>query len=188
MTKYTAIVPIEHIEQRIFLVRGKKVMIDFHLAEIYGVQTKILNKAVARNRHRFPEDFLFQLTPDEWNSLKFQFGTSKVIGRGGRRYLPNAFTEHGVVMLASVLNSDAAIKASILVVRAFVRLREILSANAELAAKLKELESKIIQHDSEIQNLFDAIRQLMQPPEKPKRQIGFQIKEPNAKYKTMKKK
>jgi hypothetical protein len=178
------LLPEEIIEKKIFLIRGRKVMLDFHLAEIYGVSTKILNKAVARNRLRFPEDFLFQITLDEWNSLRFQIGTSNRGGRGGRRYIPNAFTEHGAIMLASVLNSESAINAGIFVVRAFVRLREFLAANIELAAKFKELESKIAQHDSDIQAIFDAIRQLMAPPEQPKKEIGFRVKETKAQYKT----
>lgn len=182
MVKDTSIVPAHNIEQRIFLIRNKRVMLDEHLAEIYGVQTKNLNKAVLRNRERFPEDFTFQLTPQEWHALRFQIGTSKKKGRGGRRYLPYAFTEHGAVMLASVLNSPIAIKASIQVVRAFVRLREILTTHKELGEKLVQLEKKIGRHDEEIRTLFEAIRRLMQPPEKPRRQIGFRVKEPKACY------
>ena len=180
------IISSEVIEKRIFLIRGKRIMLDFHLAEIYKVPTKILNKAVARNRLRFPEDFLFHLTSNEWNSLRFQIGTSNIGGRGGRRYLPNAFTEHGAIMLASILNSESAINAGIFVVRAFVRLRELLAVNVELASKFKELESKITIHDAEIQTLFEAIRQLMAPPEKPKRGIGFHADEPIARYKAKK--
>ena len=182
MVKDTSIVPANNIEQKIFLIRTKRVMLDEHLAEIYGVQTKNLNKAVLRNRERFPEDFTFQLTPQEWHDLRFQIGTSKKKGRGGRRYLPYAFTEHGAVMLASVLNSSIAIKASIQVVRAFVKLREILATHKELGEKLVQLEKKIGRHDEEIQTLFEAIRRLMQPPEKPRRQIGFRVEEPKACY------
>ena len=113
MVKDTSVVPANNLEKRIFLIRGKRVMLDMHLAEIYGVQTKNLNKAVQRNRERFPNDFMFQLTQQEWYGLRFQIGTSNKKGRGGRRYPPYAFTEHGAVMLASVLNSPIAIKASI---------------------------------------------------------------------------
>jgi len=184
--KQTQVIPIETIEQRIFLIRGQKVMLDFHLAELYGVQTKILNKAVTRNKHRFPLDFMFKLAKEEWESLRFQIGTSKIRGRGGRRYVPYAFTEHGAVMLASILNSPTAVKASIVVVRAFVRFRELLSVHRELAEKLALLEKKIEQHDEEIQTLFEAIRRLMQPPDKPKRQIGFRVEEPKAFYRVRK--
>jgi hypothetical protein len=180
--KDALLIPANNIEKRIFLIRGKRVMLDMHLAEIYGVQTKNLNKAVLRNRERFPEDFMFQLTPQEWDGLRFQIGTSKKKGRGGRRYLPYAFTEHGAVMLASVLNSPIAVKASIQVVRAFVRLREILTTHKELSEKLVQIEKKIGRHDEEIQTLFEAIRRLMQPPEKPRRQIGFRVEEPKAHY------
>lgn len=179
------VVPIERIEKRIFLIRGQKVMLDFHIAEIYGVETKILNKAVARNKSRFPADFMFQLSQTEWNSLRFQIGTSKS-GRGGRRYLPYAFTEHGAVMLASILNSPNAVKASIVVVRAFIHLRELINQHKVLIEKLRKLEDKISQHDEEIRTLFEAIRQLMLPPEKPKRPIGFQVKEKKIKYRVKK--
>ena len=179
--KSSSLIPTEIIEQKIFVIREQKVMLDFHLAELYGVETKILNKAVARNVDRFPKDFMFQLNQGEWNSLRFQIGTSKK-GRGGRRYLPYVFTEHGAVMLASILNSKNAVNASIYVVRAFVRLREILSTHKEFAQKLKELELKIETHDEQILAIFEAINQLLQPPEKIKRPIGFQMKEPRAKY------
>jgi len=145
-------------------------MLDSDLAEIYGVETKVLNQAVKRNRDRFPEDFMFQLTNEEAEALRSQFVTSKK-GRGGRRYAPYAFTEHGAVMLASVLNSTVAVHASIQVVRAFVRLREMLAAHKELARKLEELEKK---YDKQFAVVFEAIRQLMEPPdEKAKEPIGF---------------
>jgi hypothetical protein len=182
MAIHTALVTIEHIEQWIFLIRGKKVMLDFHLAELYGVETKALKRAVRRNQERFPEDFCFELTGEELENLRYQFGTSSW---GGQRYVPYVFTEQGVAMLSSVLRSKRAVQVNIDIMRAFVRLREILAAHKELAGKLDELEKK---YDKQFAIVFDAIRQLMQPPEKPKKQIGFQIKEPNAKYKTMKKK
>lgn len=133
-------------------------MLDSDLAELYQLPTKQLNLAVHRNLKRFPEDFMFQLTTEEYERLRFQFETSKQKGRGGRRYLPYAFTEHGVTMLASVLNSDRAIQVNVAIVRAFVRLREILESNRDLAEKLNQLEKK---YDRQFKAVFDAIRQLM---------------------------
>jgi hypothetical protein len=185
--KKESIVPAELIEKRIFMIRGQKVMLDFHLAEIYGVPTKSLNLAVKRNKNRFPTDFVFQINNDEFDHVKeflrFQSETSNS-GRGGRRYLPYVFTEHGAVMLASVLNSAQAVQASIYVVRAFVRLREFLSTHKELAQKLEELEQKVGKHDKAIQAIVETIRQLMQPPEKPKRKIGFRVEEKKRRYGT----
>ena len=166
------LVPQEVVEKKIYLIRGQKVMLDNDLAALYGVTTFNLNKAIKRNIERFPEDFMFQLSPQEFESLIFHFGISKQ-GRGGRRYLPYVFTEQGVAMLSSVLRSRRAIQVNIAIMRAFVRLKGILSANKELAYKLSELEKKIEQHDSGIQVIFDAIRKLMAQSEKPKRQIGF---------------
>src|SRR5467141_1520665 len=133
-------VPAELIERRIYLTRGQKVMLDADLADLYQVLTKNLNKAVARNRDRFPEDFMFQLTAEEAESLRFQFGTSHE-GRGGRRYLPYAFTELGVAMLSSVLNSARAVQMNILIMRAFVKLREVLASHQALARKIEKLEA-----------------------------------------------
>ena len=147
-------------------------MIDSDLAKIYCVTTTRLNQQVRRNQGRFPEDFMFQLTKEEFESLILQFATSKK-RRGGRRKLPYVFTEHGAIMLASVLNTVIAVRASIQVVRAFVHLREILSTHKELAHKLEQLERRIEKHDDEIRVIFEAIRQLMTPPEKPRRRIGF---------------
>ncbi len=177
----TDIIPLERIEKHIYLIRNQKVMLDFHLAELYGAETKILNKAVARNLDRFPEDFMFQLNKSEWDSLRFQIGTSKK-GRGGRRFLPYAFTEQGVAMLSSVLRSKRAVEVNIQIMRTFVKLRKMLSTHKELAQKLKELELKFESHDEQIIAIFEAINQLLQPPERPKRQIGFQVKEPKSKY------
>jgi phage regulator Rha-like protein len=165
-----AIVPLEQIESRILLVRGHKVMLDSDLAELYGVTTKRLNEQVKRNKERFPTDFMFQLTPEEEESLRSHFATSK---RGGRRYRPYAFTEHGAIMAASVLNSRRAIEVSVYVVRAFVKLREMLATHKELAQKLAELEQKTQGYDEDITTLFEAIRQLMEPPEKSAKRIGF---------------
>jgi phage regulator Rha-like protein len=165
------LIPMEIIERKILLVRGEKVMLDSDLAELYGVETKILVRAVKRNIHRFPSDFMIQLDKEEFENLRFQFGTSS--RWGGRRYLPYAFTEQGVAMLSSVLNSERAIQVNIAIMRAFVKLREIISTHKELAGKLAELERKIAKHDEHIQGIFQAIRRLMAPPEKKKRKIGF---------------
>jgi phage regulator Rha-like protein len=170
-----SILPVERIERVIYVLRGQKIILDQDLAALYGVETKNLNKAVSRNKGRFPEDFAFQLTNEEWNFLRFQFGTSK-IGSGGRRYLPFVFTEHGVAMLSSVLNSKKAITINIVIIKTFVKLRQILSTHKELAHKLAELERKTDKHDKDIGLIFEAIRQLMEPPpEKPKRLIGFKL-------------
>jgi phage regulator Rha-like protein len=167
------IIATEHIVNQIFFIRGHKVMLDSDLAELYGVLTKNLNKAVSRNTDRFPKDFMFQLTEEELGSLRFQFGTSNK-GRGGRRYLPYAFTQEGIAMLSSVLKSKRAIAMNIAIMRAFVKLREILSTHKELAAKLDALERKVGRHDQEIHAILEAIRQLMAPPpEKKQPFIGF---------------
>lgn len=170
-TKTEAIVPAGRIESRILLIRGHKVMLDSDLAYLYGVSTKRLNEQVKRNKHRFPADFMFRLTTkekgevvancDHLRSLKFS------------PVLPYAFTEHGAIMVASVLNTPRAVQVSVYVVRAFVRLREMLSTHKELARKLAELEKRIQGHDEEIILLFEAIRELMEPPGKPGKRIGF---------------
>jgi phage regulator Rha-like protein len=175
------VVPIERIEKTILLIRGQKVMLDADLAELYGVTTKRLNEQVKRNRGRFPQDFMFQLTPlektevvaicDHLQRLKFS------------PVLPYAFTEHGAIMVASVLNTKRAIEVSVYVVRAFVKLREVLAAHKDLAQKLSELEDKVAGHDEHIQSLFEAIRRLMAPPEPPKRRrIGFYTRERGVRY------
>jgi hypothetical protein len=168
---------MEVVRKRIHLIRGQKVMLDAELAELYGVGTKILNKAVQRNPSRFPVDFMFQLTLQEVANLRFQFGTSSS-GYGGRRYRPYAFTEQGVAMLSSVLNSERAVQVNILIVRAFVQLRTLLASHRELAAKLGELERKLEGHDVAIRNLFDAIRAMVADPPGPKRLIGFNREQP----------
>ena len=167
-----ALVPIETIEQKILLIRGQKVLLDRDLAELYGVSTRDLNKAVSRNLTRFPDDFMIQLSKNEFENLKFRFGTSSW---GGTRKLPKAFTEQGIAMLSSILNSERAIQVNIAIIRVFVKLREILSSHKELAQKLSQLERKIENHDEEIKVIFDAIRKLMvQPEPEPKhRKIGF---------------
>ena len=146
-------------------------MLDADLADLYGVPTKRLNETVRRNVARFPEDFMFQLTAGETDALRSQSATSN--GRGGRRYLPYAFTEQGVAMLSSVLNSEQAILVNVAIMRAFVRLRETFGAHKELARKLEELERKCTIHDVQIKAVFDAIRALMEPPKTPRRRIGF---------------
>jgi hypothetical protein len=180
MADNKALVPVERIERLIYLIRGQKVMLDSDLAEIYGVTTRRLNEQVRRNLDRFPSDFAFQLTRQELTNLMSQFATSS--SYGGRRKLPWVFTEHGAIMLASVLSSPVAVHASVQVVRAFVRLREMLASNRELAQKLTELERKLEGHDAAIHNLFEAIRQLLNSPEPPRKQIGFQVKERRARY------
>ncbi len=176
------LLPSQRIERAIVLVRNQKVLLDADLARLYGVTTSNLNKAVRRNLDRFPDDFMFQLTADEMDVLRFQSGISKHRKRGGRRYLPFAFTEHGVAMLSSVLNSDRAVEVNIQIMRAFVRLREFLATHRELADKLKELESKLGAHDQQIQVIFRAIHQLMVPPKTKRRPIGFIVKEKPARY------
>ncbi|HVO74092.1 MAG TPA: ORF6N domain-containing protein [Ignavibacteriaceae bacterium] len=167
------IIPIVRIEKKIYLIRNQKVMIDKDLAGLYGVPTRRLNEQVRRNIERFPEDFMFQLSKLEYDSLRSQ---NAIIEKGrGRysKYLPYAFTEQGVAMLSSVLRSKKAVKVNIQIMRTFVKLREILSTHKELAQKLKELELKIDSHDQQIQAIFEVINQLMEPPEKPKKRIGF---------------
>jgi len=151
-------------------------MLDADLAELYGVETKALNRAFMRNRERFPEDFAFQLTENEFEDLRCQIGTSRW---GGRRYLPYAFTEQGVAMLSSVLRSKRAVQVNIEIMRAFVRLREILATHKDLARKLEALEKR---YDSQFRVVFDAIRQLMTPPESKKRKIGVLVREKAIRY------
>jgi len=163
-----SLIPVERIERAILSIRGRKVMLDSDLSEIYGVTTKRLNEQVRRNIGRFPEDFMFQLTQGEFDNLRSQFATTNL---SMRRNPPYAFTEHGAVMLASVLNSPVAIEASVQVVRAFVKLRQLLASNADLARKLITLEKK---YDSQFSMVFKAIRELMEPPkEVKKKKIGF---------------
>jgi hypothetical protein len=169
-SKSSELIPVERIQSFILIIRGQKVILDRDLSELYGVSTGNLNKAVERNIDRFPQDFAFRLSKEEFANLIFQFGTSRW---GGTRKPPRVFTEHGALMLASVLNSPKAIEVSVYVVRAFVRLREYISSHAELARKLGELERKVRGHDDDIQSIVTAIRQLMAPPNKRTRRIGF---------------
>jgi phage regulator Rha-like protein len=165
-------IPLEVVERLIYVVRGQRVMFDADLAWLYGVPTKALNKAVQRNLPRFPRDFMFRLTRQEVTNLRFQIGTSSS-GHGGRRYLPYAFTEQGVTMLSSALNSERAVQVNIAVIRTFVHLRQMLASNRTLAAKLAELERQVTGHDAAIQNLFAAIRAMLAVPPGPKCLIGF---------------
>ena len=194
------IVPALRIAQSICLLRGQKVILDFDLAALYGVATKVLNQAVKRNRERFPADFMFQLTAEETSNLRSQFVTlrSQTIGnqliamnrsqfvtlkRGQNiKYRPYAFTEEGVAMLSSVLNSARAINVNIAIMRAVVKLREALETNRELARKFAELEKRVGKHDAKIDAILDAIRQLMAPPEEPRREIGFHVREKASRY------
>jgi hypothetical protein len=158
MTNEQSVIPLEHVERSILLIRGEKVMLDADLAVIYGVPTKALNQAVKRNIDRFPDDFMFQLTRHEKEEVVTNCDHLKRLKFSPT--LPHAFTEHGAIMLATVLNSPIAVRASIQVVRAFIRLRRMLSTNKELAHKLTQLESKIERHDGEIKTIFNAIRQV----------------------------
>jgi hypothetical protein len=170
-TKTQAIVPAEKIESSILLIRGHRVMLDSDLAGLYGVTTKALVQATKRNKERFPQDFTFQLSQEEAKILRSQTVTSS--RWGGRRYLPYVYTEQGVAMLSSVLRSKRAIAVNIQIMRAFVKLREMLSTHRELAKKLAELEKRIEGHDDDITAIFEAIRQLMESPDKPVKRIGF---------------
>lgn len=170
----------KRVDSQILFLRGHKVILDSELSELYGVTVKRLNEQVKRNARRFPSDFLFRLTTKEQKFLRSQFATSNN-SRGGRRYLPFAFTEHGAIMAASVLNSKRAIQMSIFVVRAFVRLREALAANQQIVAKLAELERRLDNHDTNIQDLLVAIRRLMAPPPRNRQRIGFQPPGPKTK-------
>jgi hypothetical protein len=177
----SALIPLDRIEQRIFLLRGQKIMLSQHLAELYGVPVKVLNQAVQRNRERFPEDFMFQLSWSEAEALRPQFVTSDLnprsrsqfvtLKRGGNiKYLPYAFTERGVAMLSSVSRSDRAVRVNIEIMRAFVHLRQLLASHADLARKLGALESK---YDAQFRVVFTAIRKLMASPRKARGEIGF---------------
>jgi hypothetical protein len=171
---------IANPEGAIHLIRGQRVMLDSDLAAIYGVSTMRLNEQFRRNRERFPEDFAFVLTRKEFTNLISQNAISR--SHGGRRKLPIVFTEHGAIMLASVLNSDIAVQASVRVVRAFVRLREMVAANAQLAAKLKELERRLDSNDEAIADLFATLKRLLEPEPPKRREIGFHVREKAARY------
>lgn len=185
MPKSSPLVGLDNVDSAIYLIREQRVMLDADLAAIYGTSTMRLNEQFRRNRKRFPKDFAYQLTREEFTSLISQFAISKK-GRGGRRTLPWVFTEHGAIMLASVLNSTVAIQASVRVVRAFVRLREMVAANVQLASKLKDLEQRLDSHDEAIVDLFAALKRLLEPEPKAEREIGFHVRERGARYLTKK--
>jgi hypothetical protein len=173
------VIPVERIESKILILRGQKVMLDRDLADLYGVPTKALKQSVKRNESRFPDDFAFVLDRQEVAFLRSQFVTSKVKARGGVRYRPMAFTEQGVAMLSSVLNSERAVQVNITIIRTFVRLRQLLASHEDLARKLAELEKK---YDEQFRVVFDALRELMMPPAPPKKEIGFHVREKRATY------
>jgi phage regulator Rha-like protein len=187
----TTYLTTEPLEELIRLIRGQRVILDVNLARIYGVEPKALNRAVKRNQMRFPTDFVFQLNQEEFKNLRCQTGTSSL--HGGRRYLPFAFTEHGAIMAATVLNSPQAVQMSVFVVRAFVKMREMLTTNKALADKLVELERKLTGrmdvHERAIVHILDEIKKLMNPqpqPESPRKQIGFHAKEGRVRYRARK--
>jgi ORF6N domain len=199
------IIPAEQIALRIRHFRGEKVLLDFDLATLYSVATKALNQAVRRNRERFPDDFMFRLTTEEVLSLRSQTVASSLQDiekqkimknwsqivtsspkHRGTKYRPYAFTEEGIAMLSSVLKSKRAVKVNIAIMRAFVKLRSVLETNRELASKFSELERRVGKHDEEIAGIFEAIRQLMTPPEKPRREIGFHVRENAPRYRASK--
>ena len=160
----------EKIINKIYKIRGMKVMLDFELSELYETETKQLKRQVRRNIDRFPDDFMFELTIQEFSDLRSQFGTSSW---GGTRYTPMAFTEQGVAMLSSVLNSSTAIKVNIQIIRIFTRMKEMLLTNKDILLKLEQLENKVSQHDENIQMIFEALKQLLNPQQEPRKRIGF---------------
>ena len=176
------VIAVEQIARTILLLRGQKVLLDADLARLYGVTTKVLNQAVRRNRERFPDDFMFRLTAEEAKRSRSQFVTLK---RGQNiKYRPYAFTEQGVAMLSSVLRSGQAVQVNIAIMRAFVKLREVLDSNRELARRFADLEQRVGKHDEEIAAIIEAIRQLIAPAEKTKREIGFHARETSPRYRT----
>jgi len=199
------IIATERIAHAIHLLRGQRVMLDFDLAALYGVSTKVLNQARRRHRSRFPNDFMFRLTNEEVSILRSQIVTSRLQAsgnqsirsnwsrsaispkkHGGLRHRPYAFTEQGVAMLSSILNSERSVRVNIAIMRAFVKLRGVLETNRELARKFAELEKRVGKHDETIDAILEAIRQLMAPPEKPRREIGFHVREAAPRYRTRK--
>jgi hypothetical protein len=199
----TDIIPVRRIVQSILVLRGQKVMLDYDLATLYGVEARVLNQAVKRNASRFPVDFMFQISAEEMEKVSqvvippaqertekkvtnsSQFVTSSRKYRG-KRYRPYAFTEQGVAMLSSILNSERAVKVNIAIMRAFVRLRDVLETNRELAQKFHALEQRVGKHDEKIDATLEAIRQLMAPPTKPRREIGFHVREKAPHYRARK--
>ena len=194
MTGKLARYNLQVLEPMIPTIRGQKVVLDMELARIYGVTTKVFNQAVKRNKRKFPADFMFQLTVEEYENLRSQIVTSRcgpnrsqfaTGSHGGRRYLPYVFTEHGAVMVANILRSDRAIQMSVFVVRAFIKIREMAIAHRELSQRIDELERRLNVHDEQTQGILKAIRQLMAAPEKPSTKIGFHLREKRAAYKSL---
>ena len=181
MSKSKSIVPVEGITEKILLLRNEKILLDRDLANLYGVSTKVLNQAVSRNIKRFPSDFMFNINKEEKKQLVTNCDRFRTLKHSS--VMPRAFTEQGVAMLSSVLNSDRAIQVNILIMRAFVQLRKIALSHTELTKKIQKLENKLVEHDEQFKLVFDAIRALMAEEEKPRRRIGFQIEEPKVKYK-----
>lgn len=177
------VIPAASVEDAIRVIRGQRVMLDADLAQFYGVTTKVLNQALQRNAGRFPMDFAFLLTRQEFAALRSQFVTSNA-GRGGRRHPPRAFTEHGVIMLASLLNSPVAVEASQRIVRTFVRMREMIVANLELARRFDQAEVRLDKQDDELAQLFAAIRELLAPLRDGDREMGFHVREDEPAYGT----
>ena len=175
-----SLVPVEAIVSKVLFLRGEKVLLDRDLAELYGVETRVLNQAVRRNARRFPKDFMFTLTREEVTRISQSVTSSQV--KYSKRV--TAFTEQGVAMLSSVLNSDRAIEVNVAIMRAFVQLRRMIGSHEELARKLAELEARLSEHDEQIQAIFEAIRQLMAPPDRPPRKIGFDVSEKSRTYTT----
>lgn len=169
-------IPDEVVINKIYLIRDQKVMLDSDLAELYGVTTKRLNEQVRRNIARFPEDFMFRLTGEEWESLRSQIATSK-IGRGGRTYLPSAFTEHGVLMLSSVLNSEQAIQVNIQIMRIYTKIREMLLAHKDVFLRVEQVEKQMLKQDQKIEVLFEYLSKFIEKEDKPRKKIGYEIGE-----------
>lgn len=186
MTEVSANYEAHVVEAVIVTVRGQKVILDRDLAALYGVQTKMLNRAMKRNQDRFPPDFVFQITAEEGTALRCQTGTSK--SRGGQRYLPHVFTEHGAIMAATVLNSRQAVQMSVFVVRAFIKMREQLMNRAGLEKRLADIEKGLLSHDAALRDLYQKIRPLLlAPPNLPRKQIGFGVQEKHARYRAKRK-
>ena len=170
------IIPDELLMNKIYLIRGQKVMLDSDLAELYGTETKVLKQAVKRNRNRFPDDFIFELTQEEFESLRSQIVTSNK-GRGGARYLPLAFTEQGVSMLSGVLNSETDVRVHIQIIRVFAKMRQLLLTHKDILLQLQKIEKNLTGHDEDIQLIFQYLKQLLNPPQPPRRKIGFRRKD-----------
>ena len=172
----SVMIPDELLMNKIYLIRGQKVMLDMDLAELYQVETKRLNEQVKRNSLRFPKDFMFRLTNKEWNSLRSQIATSNT-GKGGARYLPTAFTEQGVAMLSGVLNSETAIRVNIRIIRVFTKMRELLLTHKDILLQMEKMENKLASHDADIIVIFEYLKQLLNPPVPPSNKIGFKRKD-----------